>query len=500
MLKETMSYEKTKVKDLYQGSSFDKAAYNAYEAVKAERDSLKESETLYKRKVLAVEEDAENLLKSYQGIYAENKVLRSKIEHGPDASRIKTFRGEIKRLEEKVTSVRSENAMLTDEIARLQKQLSQNLEEKKRIEDAFKMERGLHEDKTSNIEKEKNALEERNEKLERSCKEYEFRIKHYEEESDGLLHRYKELKRDNLKMETKFKKQKDLIEEEVRDLKETSKDMAKEIIQLKSKLARLQSEYQSVKLDYEAARKQIEYQNKELEVHKTQSSVLKRNAKMTNREFDTIKEELKTYEEMLEDERKFGFETVFVEVKDQKRKERKLLKRIGDLELQREELQRENQSLEQGTNECRRRMESSISEYQALAFANSNLKRRVEVLENSNLELDRRSKFMFDANKKGLVVTMGNETLKNVQKEKSNLLAKVRFLETENRRLSRRIKELENENDFEETTTVYSFRTSKGKRDNIIHADMPSLNGADFVKSSYRKTMKASSKSFPSSY
>ncbi|KAH3872025.1 uncharacterized protein LOC127870012 [Dreissena polymorpha] len=493
-----MSYEKTKVKDVYKGSTFDKAAYTAYEAVKAERDALKESEAVYKRKVLALEEDAENLLKSYQGIYAENKVLRSKVEHGPDAARIKTFRSEIRRLEEKVTAQRNDNNMLKDEIERLQKQLNSTSEDKKRIDEAFKIERGLHVDKTGSLEREKNELEEKIVKLERQIQEYEHRINNYENESDGLLNRYKDLKRDNLKMETKFKKQKDLIDEELRDTKDTSKEMAKEIIQLKTKLAKVQSGYTSVKLDYEAANKQIEYQNKELDVFKTQSSVLKRNASLTTREYNTMKEELRTVEEILDDTRKLGFETVFDERKDLRRKERKLIQRIDDLELQREELLKENQGLEEEVNECRRRMETAITEHQNLHFANNTLKRRVEILENANLELDRKSRFMFDTGKKGVVVTMGDENAKIAEKEKHSLFAKVRYLEQQNRRLVRKIHELENNDDFEENITVYSFRASRSKKDNIIHADMPALSGAG-VRTSYRKKMKTA-KSFPSSH
>ncbi|KAL4239520.1 hypothetical protein ACF0H5_000334 [Mactra antiquata] len=431
------------VKEFGTGSTFDKAAYAAYEAVKAERDALKEADIAQKKRVIALEQETKDLLNSYQGIYEENKVLRSKLEHGPDAQRIKNFRSEIKRLEQKVSNLKGQNESLQGDLTSLQGQYDKISGDKKRVDDAFKMERGLHIDKTTTLEKENESLLEKIEKLERQTVEYEARVKNYDAESDGLLNRYKQLKRDNLKMESKFKKQKDLMDEELRDVKETNKEMAKEIIGLKTNLAKVQSDYNSVSLDYKAAQKQIDYQNKELDVFKTQSSVMRKNVKISNREYDSMREELRNAEDMLTDARAFGFEAIEDERLHLKRKERRLFKRIDELELRVDELINENNELVTELKMCRGKMESAMIEAEHCQYAERALKRRIEILENANIDLDRKNKYIFENKNRGRQITMDNLNITNSEKEKGALLAKCKTLETQNRRLSRRIKEME---------------------------------------------------------
>lgn len=444
------------VKEFGAGSTFDKAAYAAYEAVKSERDALKEADVAQKKRVIALEQETADLLKSYQGIYDENKVLRSKLTHGPEAQRIKNFRSEINRLEEKVSVLRTQNEQLQDELESIQKHANQVSGEKKRIDDAFKMERELHTDKATTLQKENKSLLEKLEKLEHQQVEYETRINNYDMESDGLLNRYKQLKRDNLKMESKFKKQKDLMDEESQELKETNKEMAKEIIGLKTTLAKVQSDLHSTNLDYKAAQRQIEFQQKELDVFKTQSSQMKKNAKITNKEYLSMKEELQNVEDMLNDARNFGFEAILDEREHLKRKERKHLKRIDDLKNQVEELIDENNRMEVELNGCRKKMEAAITEADNHEYEVRSLKRRLEVLENANIELDRQGKYLFDNKRKSVHVTMDNLKLKGAEKEKSVFLAKRRNLEIQNRRLSRRVNELERDDTtgFEEITKL----------------------------------------------
>lgn len=496
---------KASIKNVGAGSTFDKAAFNAYETVKAERDALKESEAVYKRKVVALEQDSENLLKSYQDIYAENKVLRGKVEHGPGAARIKGFRNEIKKLEEKHACMKSDNALLQEEIYGLQKQLGQSKEDKQRVDDAFKMERGMHVDKAANLEKETKELQEQVEKLEVKCQEYEQRVKTYETESDGLLNRYKDLKHDQMKMEAKFKRQKDLSEEELREVKESNKEMTKEIIQLKTLLAKTQSDYNSLKLEYEAAQKQIEFQTKELEVFKTQTSLLKRNVKVTTREYNSLKDDLKSTENMLEDARSFGFDAVFDERKAMKRKERIHLKRIDELEAQANELSRENEDLDVKLGKCRQKMESAIMEKESMAYSETALKRRIEVLENANLELDRRNNFAFDPKKRERLALKfdgrRNEVGKNLVKENNTLLEKVRNLEMENRTLVRKVRQLESDDVSDqrgEDVTVMSFRRTSSRKGRILRTELPALKSYDFAPSySSTRSVKVS-RSLPS--
>lgn len=475
------------VKTFDDGGTFDKAAYAAYEAVKSERDALRESEETSKKRIEALEQETNNLLKSYQDIYEENRVLRSKLEHGPNSQKIRTFRNEINKLEDNVAMLRSQNELLTDELSSVQKQVNNVSDAKRRLDDAFKMERGLHVDKTSGLEKESNKLQEKIERLEQQQGEYERRVKNYDDESDGLLNRYKELKRDNMKMETKFKKQKNLIDEDMRDTKETNNEMAKEIIRLKTKLAKLQTEYHSVKLDWQASQKQIDYQNKELEVFKTQSSHMKRNVQVTTREYNSMKEELNSVEDMLIDTRNLGFENVIDDRRHMQRKERKQFQHIDGLEVQVDELTKENNHLEKEANECRQKLEASLLEHQNLIFANTAMKRRIAVLEHSNIELDRQTKFQFEKSKRGLIVTMPDENIKNLEREKYSLIGKCRALETHNRKLMRRVKELEHGTEIDTLGDMGVPHKYRRHSEYMIHAEMPSLFNRDLKTSYHRK-------------
>ena len=486
--------EWTAVKNVGAGSTFDKAAFTAFETIKAERDALSESDVVYKRKVIALEKDAENLLKSYQDIYNENKSLRGKVEYGPDATRMKNYRSEIKKLGDKVTTVKSENELLKEEIYRIQKQLGKSTHDKKRVDESFKMERGMHQDKLASLEKENNILEEKVAKYELKIEEYQNRIKGYENESEGLLSRYKQLKHVNIKMESKFNKTKCMLDEEVRDTLDLNKSMTKEIIQLKTKHAKLESDYSTLKLDHEAAHKQISYQNKELEVFKTQESALKRNIKVATREYDILKENLRSTEDMLYDARNFGFDAVFDERKSIKRKERLQLKRMNEIEEHTQELNSENKVLEHKSDEYRKQMEAAIMEREAALFKVNSLKRRIEVLENANIELDKKTNFGLNKPKTGFIAGMHDDIIINMEKEKYALVARIQDLELHNRRLTRKMKELnrvDEDEEFEENISLLSFRTTRNKRNDSIHDGMPS------IRRNNSKTVTKTSKSLP---
>ena len=481
-------------------ASFDRVAISQTDTLKSERESFRQAEIGYKKKILALEEEAESLLKSYQGIYNDNKILRSKLQHGPDATKIKSFRNEIKRLEESLTELRKDNEKQKSETKSIEKELKKSKDENKKLEESLQNEKKMQENSSAAVVKETKVLQSKVNDLEKKCEEYEFRIKNYEQESDGLLGRYKELKHENLKMESKYRQQRGLIDEEVKDTKETSKEMAIEVMRLKAKLGKLDTEYHSLKLDYEASQKQLDYQSKELDVYKTQASFLKKNESFATQENKSMREKIKSYEIMLEDERMIGLETIAFERHELKEMERKLQMRIEDLEQQREDVLRQNEALKRDVIEYRKRMDMTLSENQALVYANTNLKKRVEMLEHANNELDRKSKFAIEQNKKSLIVTMNNDENLS-QKERSSLWGKIYFLESQNIYLNKRLKDLGvNTRDVHEKSMVYSFRNSptKGlKGDRVI--DLPALIEETRRGRGRRLTLQSGSKSFPSS-
>ena len=475
-------------------SSFDHAAYSAYEQLKAEKDAIANAEAVYKRRIESLEIEAKNLLKSYQDIYAENKVLRSKIEHGPDANRIRKFRAEITRLENKNSALATKCAMLQGEMHNLQKQEASIEEDKKRQDESFQMERNLHLDKTTAIEKERRELEKKLEAAEKDKEEFEARMKNYMNEVTGLTDRYKDIKRENLKMETKFKKQKDLANEEALEAKTSNRLLIKEVALLKMKISKQESEYNAAKVDLESAKKTVEFQNKEIEVFKDTTARMQKDLTEKSEKSKRLQHELNSVEGLLEDAKDDGFEAIYSERRAIKMTEEKLRKRIGVLEIQVEELASENAQLERNANEYRHNWEAAVLEKQDLMYAEAALKRRIETLEQSLRLVDSPGKYVLEKASKSVVVTMGNDKVKNVEKEKQALLNKNKSLEIENRKLERRIRELMKSGgslqDYEENWTL-PFQKPKKRRgsDHTVKIDLSDIHADNSRDSSYRRKL-----------
>ena len=475
-------------------STFDHAAYSAYEQLKAERDAIANAEAVYKRRIENLEIEAKNLLKSYQDMYAENKVLRSKIEHGPDATRIRKFRAEISRLENKNSALATKCAMLQGEMHNLEKQEASLEDNKKRQDESFQMERNLHLDKTAALEKEKRELEKKLEAVEKEKDEFEARMKNYMNETAGLTDRYKDIKRDNLKMETKFKKQKELADEEAIEAKTSNRLLIKEVALLKMKLSKQESEFNAMKVDLESAKKTIDFQSKDLEVFKDTSTRTQKELSEQTDKCKRLQQELKTVETMLAETKDDGFEAIYSERRSIKLTEEKLRKRINVMELQMEELSSENAELERNANEYRHNWEAAVLEKQDLMYAEAALKRRIETLEQSARLVDSPGKYVLEKASKSVVVTMGNDKVKNVEKEKQALLTKNKSLEIENRKLERRIRELMKSSgslqDYEESWTVSFAQPARRRSSNHkLKVDLNDIYADRSLDRSYRKKL-----------
>ena len=478
-------------------SSFDHAAYSAYEQLKAERDAIANAETVYKRRIENLEIEAKNLLKSYQDMYAENKVLRSKIEHGPDANRIRQFRAEINRLENKTSALATKCAMLQGEMANLKRQDASLEQEKKRQDESFQMERNLHLDKSASLEKEKQELEKKLIATEKEKEEFEARIKNYMNETTGLADKYKDVKRENIKMETKFKKQKELADEEALEAKTQNRVLIKEVALLKMKISKQDSEYNALKVDIESAQKRIDFQAKEMEVYKDTNARLEKELSEQSGKSKRLANELNSVESLLIEARDDGVEAVVGERRALRYAEDKLRKRISDLELQVEQLASENLALERDEAEYRHRWEAVVLEKQDLTLGEAALKRRIQTLEDRLKMLEGPGKYVLEKASRSVVVTMGNEKVKNIEREKQALLNKNKSLEIDNRRLERRLRELSSGTgglqDYEDSWTTFFAQPRKRRpSEQTVKVDMTDLHALHADKSgdtSYRKSL-----------
>lgn len=87
-----------------------------YKHLKLHRDELLESEIRYKKTIKQLEKEKEELVKVYEPTYDENKVLKSLLEHGPDAVKMKKLRKAEKELGEEVDALKNENKRLAEEM------------------------------------------------------------------------------------------------------------------------------------------------------------------------------------------------------------------------------------------------------------------------------------------------------------------------------------------------------------------------------------------------
>ena len=478
-------------------STFDHAAYSAYEQLKAERDAIANAETVYKRRIENLEIEAKNLLKSYQDMYAENKVLRSKIEHGPHANRIRQFRAEINRLENKNSALATKCAMLQGEMVNLKRQDESLETEKKRQDESFQMERNLHLDKSATLEKEKQELEKKLIAAEKEKEEFETRIKNYINEATGLTDKYKDVKRENIKMETKYKKQKELADEEALEAKTQNRVLIKEVALLKMKISKQDSEYNALKVEIESAQKKLDYQAKEMEVYKDTNARLDKELNEQSGKSKRLANDLNSVEYLLAEARDDGIEAIVGERRALRYTEERLRKRISELELQVEQLASENLELEKNESEYRHRWEAVVLEKQDLTLGEAALKRRIQKLEDRLKMLDGPGKYVLEKASKSVVVTMENEKVKTIKQEKQALLNKNKSLEVENRRLERRLRELTSGagglQDYEDSWTTF-FAQSRKRRpsDQTVKVDMSDLHALHADHSgdtTYRKTM-----------
>ncbi|XP_060592239.1 uncharacterized protein LOC132746964 [Ruditapes philippinarum] len=90
-----------------------------YKHLKQHRDELLESEIRYKKTIKQLEKEKAELIKIYEPTYDENKVLKSIIEHGPDAVKMKKLRKARKELGEEVDTLKDENKRLTEQMQEL---------------------------------------------------------------------------------------------------------------------------------------------------------------------------------------------------------------------------------------------------------------------------------------------------------------------------------------------------------------------------------------------
>ena len=92
-----------------------------YESLKEHRDSLLNAEFKYKHRIKELEKQTEEITRTFDDTLHENKVLRSIIEHGPDAVKLKKLNKDRKDQKSVIDMLKEENEELRDRIRGLEK-------------------------------------------------------------------------------------------------------------------------------------------------------------------------------------------------------------------------------------------------------------------------------------------------------------------------------------------------------------------------------------------
>lgn len=92
-----------------------------YDTLKKHRDILLEAEYKYKRTIKDLEKEREELVVTYENTYQENRQLKSILEHGPDAAKMKQLAKQKKEQEDLVDRLQDDNKKLEERLQQLEK-------------------------------------------------------------------------------------------------------------------------------------------------------------------------------------------------------------------------------------------------------------------------------------------------------------------------------------------------------------------------------------------
>ncbi|XP_045211125.2 uncharacterized protein LOC123562562 [Mercenaria mercenaria] len=91
-----------------------------YDTLKKHRDTLLEAEFKYKKTIRELEKEREELVNTYERAYQENKQLKSILEHGPDAAKLKQLSKDKKEQKGIIDQLQDENKALGDRLKQLE--------------------------------------------------------------------------------------------------------------------------------------------------------------------------------------------------------------------------------------------------------------------------------------------------------------------------------------------------------------------------------------------
>ncbi|KAL4239518.1 hypothetical protein ACF0H5_000332 [Mactra antiquata] len=177
-----------------------------YDTLKKHRDVLLEEEIKYKKQIRELEKEREELVSTYETTYQENQKLKSIVEHGPDAVKMKQLTKDKKEQKGLIEQLEDENKALNDKLKELEQRYDnmKSNEMKKNWDDKLNKVRKMREEEDAIptqgpflgnklFKKRRIAIDDG--RIE-DADAYDLQLEIIESESQTLLRKIKQLKRE----------------------------------------------------------------------------------------------------------------------------------------------------------------------------------------------------------------------------------------------------------------------------------------------------------------
>ncbi|WAQ95454.1 hypothetical protein MAR_028144 [Mya arenaria] len=342
-----------------------------YQLLVAERDDLLESEQGYKRRLEQLEKEAGDTLKSFDVLYNENKILRSKLET-PDGAQVdsiesyntvhkdrehlreanRAFKRRIRQLE---NDIGEEQAKYNDLYSK-----NQLVTQKAQLETEFATR--ARDEKIDDLERDHDEMSEKLKMFLKEREQYEYRIAEMEKERNELQNKYDFLAEEKHEFQLRC----DILQADREKLKEKVADIEDKIPdpEIKAK-----EEQQFLALQAQVAALQVANTDGSKEIHKLHEEIrvlnkLKKDrVEMIDRASSVIVDKEVAERQKIEQEEK---DTVTHELEEQKKRAIFVLKENDELKSKNATLEVRLETLEKDNGELRKELNIKQAEIEDL--------------------------------------------------------------------------------------------------------------------------------------
>lgn len=462
------------------------------ETLLEEKNTLRESDEEKAKKIDELEERTRKMQTSIDKLTVENNAIKEKMNTEEPYDKIYNERQDL-LVEDNVKSNRiseleSERTQQNETIESLKSQINNISEEKEQIATNMQNESSKYEElsgekeelltKLEELSKEKGELEDA--VIKEREKFHTFKAE-TEEETPKLIEEEKK------KAETQSRAYIEDLRKEITDFRNKVENLQLESEALKSEnealfraneskkkdIVEFQVDLRAIKNDYEREKLRFQQFKTEMEEEKkkTEFVMVSKSAKRRQRHalgHTPITEENDSEEEHLVS----VVEAARAESETLREKERELRRRVNQLQIDKEELFRSGTNMFAENKTVKQHRDDLVNERETLIKSEATLMRRLREKDDEIRDLKKTVDDLYYQNmaiksneenekRNPYVVLMGNETVKQLEKEKEALQRRVKFLERENHEIDGRVVELEKQsNDLIQYSKKYDKHSS----------------------------------------